>query len=183
MSDMDAIGDILNFWFVECEPRDWFVKDPDFDAGIKARFGDTVQAALDGGLSEWTDSEDGCLALILALDQFPRNIFRDTPRAFAGDARAVGLVKRCTERGYLSTPDEHRRQFMLMPLMHSEDIAVHEAALPLFAEHTGSRVYDFAVRHRDIIARFGRYPHRNGILGRASTPEELAFLTQPGSSF
>ena len=183
MTDPTTQQAILDFWYVECTPENWFVKDPTFDAMIGQRFGALVQKALEGQLENWRESEDGCLALILLLDQFTRNIFRDTPRAFSGDAAALVLTRLCVERGYLGNPDASRLQFMLMPMMHSEDIAVHEAALPLFDAHTDARTYDYAVKHRDIVARFGRYPHRNAILGRASTPEELAFLQQPGSSF
>jgi uncharacterized protein (DUF924 family) len=123
------------------------------------------------------------LALILLLDQFTRNIFRDTARAFSGDDMALALSLRCVERDYINHPDAHWRHFMLMPMMHSEDLAVQNASLPLFKAHTGKLTYDYAVAHRDIIARFGRFPHRNAILGRPSTDDETLFLTQPGSSF
>jgi len=176
-------ADILNFWLVEIKPKQWFVKDAHFDAEIAERFGASVRAALAGQLENWATTADGCVALILMLDQFTRNIYRDTPKAFAGDARALALSLECQKRGYLADADGDRRHFMLMPMMHSEDIAVQDASLPLFKTHAGKNTAKYAVRHRDIIARFGRFPHRNAILGRTSTPQEIVFLTQPGSSF
>lgn len=183
MSEFASVGDVLSFWFEESSPAQWYKKDRDFDEAIRARFEDTVRAALAGELDEWAETPAGCLALILVLDQFTRNIYRDTPRAFSGDARALELSLRCVEEGHVADDEPARRQFMLMPMMHSEELAVQERSLPLFEEFTNPNSYDFAVRHRDIIARFGRFPHRNAILGRASTDEELAFLEQPGSSF
>jgi uncharacterized protein (DUF924 family) len=174
---------VLNFWFKECTPQQWFKKDAVLDATIEARFGAAIEEGLAGSLDAWTESQAGCLALILILDQFTRNVYRGTPEAFSGDSRALAICTLCCERGYLEHPDHGWRHFMLVPMMHSEDIQVQEASLPLFQEHTDERVYSFATRHRDIIARFGRYPHRNIILGRASTDEELDFLQEPGSSF
>lgn len=175
--------DILAFWFEESSPKQWFTKDKAFDSAIKSRFADTVSAALAGQQDRWADDLDGCLALIILLDQFTRNIFRDTPRAFSGDEMALALSLRCAERGYLDHEMEDYRQFMLMPMMHSEDITIQDDSLPLFAAATGEMTYEYAVKHRDIVARFGRFPHRNAILGRPSSDEELAFLKQPGSSF
>ena len=175
--------DILNFWFDECRPEQWFKKNSEFDAMLESRFATTIEDAFARCLDSWEDTEAGCIALILVLDQFTRNIFRDTLRAFSGDERALELSQKCYENGYLANPNIHWRQFMLMPMMHSEEIAVQDASLPLFKEYTTQIDYDYAVRHRDIIARFGRFPHRNTILGRPSTDEELEFLTQPGSSF
>jgi uncharacterized protein (DUF924 family) len=179
-----AIQEVLDFWFVECSPPDWFKKDPAFDALILKRFGETFESALAGDLGAWLETPAGCLALILVLDQFPRNMYRDTPKGFSGDAKALEISDRCRERGYVDqAADERWRHFMLIPMMHSEDIAVQEASLPLFERHTSERVVEYAIRHRDIIKRFGRYPHRNIILGRQSTEEELRFLASPGSSF
>jgi uncharacterized protein (DUF924 family) len=117
------------------------------------------------------------------LDQFTRNIFRDTPSAFSGDEKALELSFLCDENGYLANADIHWCHFMLMPRMHSEDIAVQDVSLPLFKKLNVQNVYDYAVRHRDTVARFGRFPHRNSILGRSSTNEELEFLTRADSSF
>jgi len=183
MSEDALPAEVLSFWFRECDPSDWFIKSEAFDATVRSRFGPCVQDALDGGLRSWTDSADGCLALILVLDQFTRNMFRGSARAFAGDERALSLSQRCVEEGHIDNPDPAKRQFMLMPMMHSEDLSVHERALPLFERWTDARVLDYELKHREIIARFGRYPHRNVTLGRVSTPDELEFLTQPGSSF
>ena len=175
--------EILNFWFKECKPEQWFKKKEDFDQMIENRFSDAIEDAIAGKLDNWEDTETGCLTLILLLDQFTRNVFRDTPRAFAGDKRALALSQICCDKDYLTNTDIHRRHFMLMPMMHSENLAVQDAALPLFKKYASEKDYEYAEKHRDIIARFGRFPHRNVILGRKSTNEELEFLKQPGSSF
>jgi uncharacterized protein (DUF924 family) len=175
---------ILRFWFSETKPRQWFAKDAAFDALVRDHFLGLTRQALTGELDAWSTAATGGLALVLLLDQFPRQIWRDTARAFAGDPRALGLSLRAVERGWLEAePEQARRQFWLMPLMHSEDLAVQEAALPLFEHHCDRRTADFARRHRDVIARFGRFPHRNAVLGRRSGAEELAFLQTPGSRF
>ena len=180
---MAEIEEILNFWFIECKPEHWFKKNEDFDQMIKRRFSGVIEDAIEGRLDNWEESETGCLALIIVLDQFTRNVFRDTPRAFAGDERALALSQTCRDKGYLNNPDINRRQFMLMPMMHSENLAVQDAALPLFNNYASEKDYEYAEKHREIIERFGRFPHRNVILGRKSTIEELEFLKQPGSSF
>ena len=175
--------DVLAFWFTETPPEFWFKKDAEFDARIANQFTGTVKDALAGKCDHWANDSAGCLALILVLDQFTRNIFRGTARAFSGDDMALALSLRCVERDYINQPDENWRRFMLMPMMHSEDLTIQEASLPLFQTHAGKLTYDYAVAHRNIIARFGRFPHRNAILGRPSTDEENLFLTQPSSSF
>jgi uncharacterized protein (DUF924 family) len=175
--------EILNFWFKDCKPEQWFKKNEDFDQMIENRFSSAIENAIAGNLGNWEESETGCLALIILLDQFTRNVFRDTPRAFAGDKRALALSQLCCDKDYLTNPDVQRRQFMLMPMMHSENLAVQDAALPLFKKYASGKDYEYAEKHRDIIARFGRFPHRNEILGRKSTNEELEFLKLPGSSF
>ena len=142
-----------------------------------------MKDALAGKCDHWADDCAGCLALILVLDQFTRNIFRGTARAFSGDDMALALSSRCVERDYINHSDENWRRFMLMPMMHSEDLNIQEASLPLFQAHTDKLTYEYAVAHRDIIARFGRFPHRNIILGRPSSDEERLFLSQPGSLF
>ena len=175
--------EILNFWFKECKPELWFKKNEDFDQIIENRFSSVIEDAIAGKLGSWGESESGCLALIILLDQFTRNVFRDTPRAFAVDERALALSQLCCNKDYLTNPEIQRRQFMLMPMKHSENLAVQDAALPLFKKYALRKDYDYAEKHRDIIVRFGRFPHRNVILGRKSTNEELEFLKQPGSSF
>jgi uncharacterized protein (DUF924 family) len=180
----DQAGEVLAFWFVETRPRQWFGKDAAFDGLVRERFLGLTRHALTGDLDAWSAAATGGLALVLLLDQFPRQIWRDTAMAFAGDPQALPLSLQAVERGWLEAePEQARRQFWLMPLMHSEDLAVQEAALPLFERFSDSRTADFARRHRDVIARFGRFPHRNAALGRVSSAEELAFLQTPGSRF
>jgi uncharacterized protein (DUF924 family) len=177
-------ADVLRFWFEEASPHQWFAKDPAFDALVRDRFLGLTRAAIAGELSPWGEDPERGLALVLLLDQFPRQIWRDTARAFAGDAQALALSRKGVANGWVAAEREaERRQFWLMPQMHSEELAVQEAALPLFERFTDQRTVDFARRHRDIIARFGRFPHRNAVLGRTSTAEELAFLQSPGSGF
>jgi len=176
-------SEVLAFWFEESKPEQWYKKDPAFDEAIRARFESTIGAALAGRLDSWADDIDSCLALIILLDQFTRNIYRDTPRAFSGDEMVVALSLRCIDRGFLQHENAAWRQFMLMPMMHSEDIEIQEQSIPLFETHTNPMTHDYAIRHRDIVARFGRFPHRNAILGRPSSDEETEFLKEPGSSF
>ena len=183
MGKIYSATDILNFWFVETTPEFWFKKDDDFDAAIQNRFGTAVTEALAGRLDHWANDADGCLALIVMLDQFTRNMFRHSARAFLGDEMALALSLRCVRRKYLDASKPFYCQFMLMPMMHSEDIGIQDMSLPVFEQYTSKLTYDYAVKHRDIIARFGRFPHRNAILGRPSSRDEDQFLTQPGSSF
>jgi uncharacterized protein (DUF924 family) len=175
---------ILRFWFEEMQPRQWFAKDTAVDGRVRQRFLGLTRQAIAGELTAWSAERPSALALLLLLDQFPRQIWRDTALAFAGDPQALALSQQAVERGWLEAePQQPRRQFWLMPLMHSEDLAVQEAALPLFERFSDPRTADFARRHRDVIARFGRFPHRNAALGRVSSTEELAFLQTPGSRF
>jgi uncharacterized protein (DUF924 family) len=180
----EKAAEILRFWFEETRPRQWFAKDPGFDALVRERFGGLTGRAIAGELAAWGEAAQSGLALMLLLDQFPRQIWRNTAQAFAGDRQALPLSQRAMARGWMAAEHEPaRRQFWLMPWMHSEELAVQEAALPLFERFTDARTADFARRHRDVIARFGRFPHRNAALGRESTPQELAFLQTPGSGF
>ena len=180
----EQAADVLEFWFVQSRPRQWFAKDAAFDALLRERFLGLTRSAIAGELSAWAAEPSGALALVLLLDQFPRQIWRDSAMAFTGDCQAQALSLKAVELGWLETePEQARRQFWLMPLMHSEDLAVQEVALPLFERFSDPRTTDFARRHRDVIARFGRFPHRNAILGRVSSAEELAFLKTPGSRF
>ena len=183
MRKTPSAAGILNFWFVETAPEFWFKKDDDFDAAIQDRFGKAVTDALAGRFDLWANDADGCLALIVMLDQFTRNMFRHSARAFSGDEMALALSLRCVERKYLDADKPSYCQFMLMPMMHSEDIAIQDMSLPLFEKYTSKLTYEYAVKHRDIIARFGRFPHRNAILGRPSSSDEDQFLTRLGSSF
>ena len=174
---------VLKFWFVECNPQQWFKKDSVFDNNLKERFSKLVEESLIGKFDHWSVSKRGCLALILLLDQFTRNIFRDTPRAFSGDEKALQLSFQCLSKNYLCNDNFQETKFMLIPMMHSEDISVQDLSLPLFKDLNDNRTYEYALRHRDIIKRFGRFPHRNHILGRDSTEKEIEFLKNPGSSF
>ena len=180
----NSAGAVLRFWFEDTRPRQWFAKDPAFDALLRERFSDLSRQAITGALTSWAAAPESALALVLLLDQFPRQIWRGTAQAFAGDAQALALSQRAVACGWLAAePEPARRQFWLMPQMHSEDLAVQTASLPLFERYTDPRTAEFARRHRDVIARFGRFPHRNAALGRISSPEELAFLEIPGSRF
>ncbi|MCS5699131.1 DUF924 domain-containing protein [Cyanobium sp. FGCU-52] len=175
---------VLAFWFQESSPRQWFAKNPVFDQTVQERFTGLTRSAIAGELTAWGEEPASALALVLLLDQFPRQIWRDTAMAFAGDSQALALSLQAVERGWVAAEQEPaRRQFWLMPQMHAEDLAVQAASLPLFERFTDGRTAEFARRHHDVIARFGRFPHRNALLGRVSSVEELAFLQTPGSGF
>ena len=174
---------ILRFWFDETGPKQWFAVDSHFDTSIAARFGVVHAQAAAGELYEWRADATGRLAEIIVLDQFSRNIFRDTPGAFACDAMALVLAQEAVRAGIAAQFAPERRAFLYMPYMHSESRAIHAIAERLFAEPGLDYNLNFERSHRAIIDRFGRYPHRNAILGRVSTPEEIEFLQQPGSSF
>jgi uncharacterized protein (DUF924 family) len=188
--------DVLDFWFgapgspEAGQPRrEWFVKKDEFDDVIRTRFGATIDQALAGGLREWDgQGPQGLLARILVLDQFTRNAHRNTPMSFAGDALALAAACALVDSGADRQLPPLRRAFAYMPFEHAEDAYMQERAVELFgvlaADHPGfDEMLDYAHRHRGVIARFGRFPHRNEILGRASTPEEEEFLRQPGSRF
>ncbi|MGU9961913.1 MAG: DUF924 family protein [Candidatus Puniceispirillales bacterium WSBS_2018_MAG_OTU23] len=177
------IADINNFWFIDTAPKQWFIKDDQFDATLKKRFEEWVVKALAGSLDAWADTPMGTLALILLLDQMTRNIYRNTPAAFSGDAAALALSLNAVHRGYLDEMEAHPQQFLLMPMMHSEDINIQNQSLPLFKKYTSADTDEYAKKHQVIIARFGRFPHRNAVLGRVSSEEEIAFLKEPNSSF
>ena len=184
--------EVLNFWFgqpaAEQARAEWFRKDPAFDRSITLQFGATVEAGLADGLAHWGAEAEAMLARILVLDQFTRNSFRNTPRAFAGDARALAAARALVASGgHLSLPPL-QRWFAYMPFEHAEDAAAQEESLRLFdalaQQHPAladARLW--AHKHQAVVQRFGRYPHRNGVLGRLSTEEELAFLREPGSVF
>lgn len=187
---MDALAaDILDFWLGSGnEERDvWFRKDPAFDATIRERFGSAVDDAIGGAFETWTDEPRGALAVVLLLDQFTRNIYRDTPRAFAGDQRALSIAQRVVAAKGDSALKPHERIFLYLPFEHCEDREVQDQSIALFTrlrDETGlDGQLEWAEKHAAIIRRFGRYPHRNAILGRVSTLEETAFLEGPGSRF
>lgn len=179
----ESISSILSFWFEECTPKQWWSKDAEFDQLIRSRFSDLHNAATSCELFDWRESVDGCLAEVIVLDQFSRNMYRDQPAAFASDGMALVLAQTAIERfDVLQLPAE-RRTFLYLPYMHSESRLIHEVAVKLFSDPGLEENYRFELRHKEIIDRFGRYPHRNAVLGRVSTPEEIEFLKQPGSSF
>lgn len=182
----DAMSDyqhVLRFWFGELSPQDWWVKNQDLDALIKRRF-QTLHSQASAGLCyEWRLEPEGRLAEVIVLDQFSRNIYRDQAQAFAQDAQALVLAQEA-----IRVKADHRlsvvqRAFLYMPFMHSEQLAMHELAVKLYAQPGMASNLEFEFRHKAIIERFGRYPHRNAILGRPSSTKELAFLQTPGSSF
>ncbi|MCC2637207.1 MAG: hypothetical protein K0Q68_926 [Moraxellaceae bacterium] len=174
---------LLQFWFRDIPEAAWWRKDAAFDAELRRRFGDWHAAAARGELFAWRDSLPGRLAEILLLDQLPRNLFRDSARAFASDGMALALSQEAVRTGLAASLPPRERAFLYLPYMHSESLLIHEEALRLFAEPGLEGNLDFERRHQTIIARFGRYPHRNAVLGRSSTPEEIAFLQEPGSAF
>ena len=193
---MDAQAQaVLDFWFLPAEHpghgqarAEWFRKDDAFDARIAERFGPLIDAAIDGGLRDWEATPHGALARIIVLDQFTRNVYRGTPRAFAGDSQALALAVSLTQDGADQQLPPMLRAFAYLPFEHAEDLAMQARAVELFQllaqAHPGfESMLDYAQRHQEVIARFGRFPHRNAILGRPSTPQEVAFLRQPGSSF
>ncbi|MGE0151147.1 MAG: DUF924 family protein [Reyranellaceae bacterium] len=183
-------GAILEFWFGTADPQQeveyrdsWFERSAEFDARIRDRFAADVELALGGALDGMAADAGGVLALLLLLDQFPRNLFRGTARAFAGDERARRIAAAAIARGDEAAMSPRHRIFLYLPFEHSEALADQERSVVLFAALGDRRGFDYAVRHRDIVARFGRFPHRNAALGRQSTPEEIEFLQTPGSSF
>ena len=175
--------DVLDFWR-EAGPERWFKKDDAFDQAMTDRFLTLHGEASAGALDPWSDEADGSLALILVLDQFSRNIYRGTPQAYAQDPQALALSQEGVAAGaLLDLREEEERTFLLMPYMHSESRLVHVQAESLFRQFTPPGNHEFELRHKAIIDRFARYPHRNGILGRTSSDAEIEFLRQPGSGF
>ena len=174
---------VLSFWFSELKPEQWFNGGAELDAQIKQRFGKLLEQAAAGELCGWRKSNQGRLAEIIVLDQFSRNVYRDTAQAFAQDAMALVLSQEAVNTGALNELEEHERDFLLMPYMHSESALIHQLALPLFEKYASAGSLKFEILHKEIIDRFGRYPHRNAVLERESSSEELEFLQQPGSGF
>ena len=178
-----SYDDVIKFWFEEIDPKQRFMKDPKFDALIAQRFGNLYEKAARGELASWRKNAKGALAEVIILDQFSRNIFRDTPNAFATDELALEATKQAIANGFDKEINESYLSFLYMPFMHSESKEVHEIAVELFNKPGMEDTYGFELKHKVIIERFGRYPHRNEILGRESTPEEIEFLKEDGSSF
>lgn len=175
--------EVLAFWFEETEPRQWWSRSDTFDRQIAARFGTVHEAAARCELHAWRATPAGRLAEIIVLDQFSRNLHRERPRAFACDSQALALAQVAVATGADQALPPVQRAFLYMPYMHSESAAIHDLAVTLFSQPSMEGNLDFELRHKAIIDRFGRYPHRNAILGRPSSAEEIAFLQTPGSSF
>jgi len=187
--------EVLDFWFgrpdepwhLQARPE-WFRKDPVFDAAIRERFGALIEAALHGELDDWAAAPRSALARILVLDQFTRNAFRDSARMYAGDARALAAARALCASGQDRSLPGVMRQFVYLPFEHAESLADQQESMRRFAqleqdEPALAGLLEWARKHLDIVARFGRFPHRNALLGRPSTPEEIEFLKQPGSGF
>jgi uncharacterized protein (DUF924 family) len=181
---VSACAEVLSFWFAPGRAAQWFVADPGFDRLVRRRLAPRLDAVLAGAHGDWLDSARGCLALCVLLDQVPRNLYRDEPGAYANDARARAVARHALARRFDRELAQDERLFLYMPLQHSEALADQRDSLCLIgALDANPRWRQDARRHHDIIARFGRFPHRNAALGRAATPEETAFLAEPGSSF
>ncbi|QJR15794.1 DUF924 family protein [Usitatibacter palustris] len=180
--------EVLQFWFTGHATRpEWFRKDAFFDGQIRVRFGELHEEAARGGLTQWEGARESALALLIVLDQFSRNLYRDDARAFAQDARARAIAESMIGKNWHLECAPVERMFVYLPLEHAEDMTAQDRAVALFAElenYPETRgLVQWAEKHRVVIRRFGRFPHRNAALGRASTPEETAFLAEPGSRF
>lgn len=174
---------VLKFWFEEIEPKSWWIADSDFDRLIEDRFLSMLHKAAQGELFSWRKEPKGRLAEVIVLDQFSRNIYRNSPLAFAQDPMALVLAQEAIAAGADQGLSPIERSFLYMPFMHSESKLIHDWAERLFRENGLQDSHKFELKHKAIIDRFGRYPHRNKVLGRPSSAEETEFLTQPGSSF
>jgi uncharacterized protein (DUF924 family) len=175
--------DVLDFWFEEIDRSLWFKKDADFDQLLIERFGQLHTQAAQGELHAWRKTAPGRLAEIIVLDQFSRNMFRNNAKAFAQDGMALVLAQEAIHVGDDIKLNNSERNFLYMPFMHSESLAIHGIAVELFTANGTQGTLNFELKHKAIIEQYGRYPHRNTVLGRESTPEESDFLNQPGSSF
>lgn len=176
-------NNVIAFWFEELTPAQWWKKDAEVDAIIRDRFLAIHHAACVGELAEWRVTAEGALAEIIVLDQFSRNIYRDNPKSFAADSIALILAQTAIANGIDQQLNQEQRGFLYLPFMHSESLKIHEQAIELYTKLGNPNQLDYEHKHKVIIERFGRYPHRNVVLGRESTAEELAFLEEPNSSF
>lgn len=197
MNQLNQPGDVLSFWFGDTPPDSttyrqrrklWFGKKAEFDQAIRDRFLPLYQAAINGDKQEWRETPLSCLALIVLFDQFPRNMFRDEPQAFATDTQALEAAKYAVAHGFHNQLHPVQQIFVYLPFEHSENLSDQQQSLALFKELGNhhpelSDTLDYAQRHYDVIQKFRRFPHRNRILRRSTTPEEAEFLRQPGSSF
>jgi uncharacterized protein (DUF924 family) len=177
------VGDVLTFWFEQTGPDQWFEKDPTFDASIRERFLGLHELLVSRGNDDLLADAQTALAAVIVLDQMSRNMFRDTPRAYAADAQALWVAEAAIVAGFDAGLTKDQRMFLYLPFEHSEDRQSQARSVALMASLGDPELQKWAEAHRAIVERFGRFPHRNGVLGRISTPEEIEFLKQPGSSF
>src|SRR5262245_7067785 len=175
--------EVLRFWFVDTKPKMWWTVDPQFDALVAERFGSALHAAERSELYAWRGEPRGRLAEVIVLDQFSRNVYRGTGKAFANDSLALALAQEAVAGGHDRALPSTERAFLYMPYMHSESRLIHAEAERLFASLEEGDNYEYELSHKAIVDRFGRFPHRNAVLGRESTAEELVFLQGPGSRF
>ncbi len=175
--------DVLDFWFAPETKAKHFASDAALDQQITSRFNATYELAKAGKLADWEQQPESLLALIIVLDQFPRNMFRGTGEMFATDAQALRLTKQALAKGWEQHLPPEQQHFLLMPLMHSEELSDQDASVAHYRALGVDVALEFAIRHRDVIAEFGRYPHRNALLGRTSTPAEIAFLADTPQGF
>lgn len=181
----DTKAEVLHFWFVESQPQQWFQKNDAFDQIIRDRFMVTYEMAADGLCDSWQDEAQGCVALCVVLDQFPRNMFRNSAKAFATDEKALLIAKQAVAKGFdLLVPPEKRR-FIYLPYEHSESLNDQKKSVALFERMKAEDPlgYEYALRHYEVIEKYGRFPHRNAVLGRINTPEEEEYLARPDAGF
>ncbi|MYH69375.1 MAG: DUF924 domain-containing protein [Gammaproteobacteria bacterium] len=183
MKNPARIEEVLKFWFDDLSPDDWFESDEAVDSHIRERFQELHEALREQVPEIWLSSARGCLAAVIVLDQFSRNMYRGTSRAFAADGAALSLAKEALMRGFDRELSIDERKFLYLPFEHSENPAEQARSMQLFSTLESELDLDYARRHKEIIDRFGRFPHRNAVLGRISTPEEIEFIKEPGSSF
>ena len=181
--DQHAIADLLDFWFAEETKARWWQSTSKFDEICRGRFGHLVEQAASDRLDAWQETAEGALALCLLLDQMPRNLFRGTPKAFGTDAKAVAVAASAVDRGLDQTLTTEHRKFLYMPFMHSESLAEQERSIALTKSLDDDNTLHHAEEHADVIRRFGRFPHRNDVLGRSSTAEEEAFLADGAKTY
>lgn len=181
----DLQKEILDFWFVQTQPQQWFQVNETFDALITEKFEDAYNEAVSGQYDEWQNSADGALALIVLLDHMPRNMYRGTPKAFASDKKALIVSKFAVSKGLDQVHSAQKRRFIYLPFEHSENLNDQRRAVELFEKIKGDAPmgYEYALRHMDVIDKYGRFPHRNEILGRDNTPEEDEYLSHEGAGF
>jgi len=180
-----AKDSILDFWFEQTQPAQWFQVSEEFDQAIKEQFEESYQLATDGVYDDWRNEADGALALVILMDQMPRNMFRDTPKAFATDGKALVVSKYAISKGLDQVLSAQKRRFIYLPFEHSENLNDQRRSVELFEAMKSDDPlgYEYAVKHYDVIEKYGRFPHRNKILGRDNSPEEEEYLAQPGAGF